>query len=114
MGTTNTQTSCFNSEVQISTMASHNPAFKSSQDSCNEVLRALRGSSWVFLVSKSPYSIQICFKKCFIKDALTVKLRNEHAIKEDQCGTLVEALVEVNKALQSSNHGHEIVYKKKA
>ena len=50
-------------------MVSFYPALKSPQDSCNEVLQTLRDSSLNFLVHESPYSIQICIRKRFLKDA---------------------------------------------
>ena len=36
---------------------------------CNEVLQALRDSNLNFIVNESPYSLQICVRKCFVKDA---------------------------------------------
>ena len=43
--------------------------WKSPQESCNELLRTLRDSNLHFIVSESPYSLQICIRKKFLKNA---------------------------------------------
>jgi cell division septum initiation protein DivIVA len=105
-------------------MAISIPAFNHPQDSCNAVLDALRDSSLNLLVSESPYSIQICIRKRFLKDAPQQKLRNDPlstTVKslEKNCetlanenATLVEALEEADKALQSSKSTNDILHNK--
>ena len=105
-------------------MALSFPAFKSPQDSCNEVLDALRNSSLNFLVSESPYSIQICVRKRFLKDAPRQKpsndplsstiesLKNKCETLANENATLVEALEEADKALQSSKSTNDILHNK--
>ena len=105
-------------------MALSIPAFKSPQDSCNEVLDALRNSSLNYLVSESPYSIQICVRKRFLKDAPRQKpsndplsstiesLKNKCETLANENATLVEALEEADNALQSSKSTNNILHNK--
>ena len=48
-------------------------ACKSPQDSCNELLHTLRESNLHFIVSETPYSVQICIRKKFINNPSKVK-----------------------------------------
>ena len=41
----------------------------SPQDSCNDLLKSLRASNLHFIISETPYSVQICIRKKFINDA---------------------------------------------
>ena len=106
-------------------MVSFNPAFKSPQDSCNEVLQTLRDSSLNFLVNESPYSIQICIRKRFLKDApkqnktedkgsaanIEILEKKIEALAAEN-GCLIDELEEANKALKSSYSTNDILHAK--
>ena len=99
--------------------------FKSPQDSCDEVLQVLRDSSLHFLVSETPYSIQICIRKRFLKDAVhkqknsddnvafkieSIQKKNEALVIENSY--LINDLEEANKALENSQSTNNILHEK--
>ena len=49
-------------------MTSKPQSWKSPQDSCNHLLHTLRESNLHFIVSESPYSVQICVRKKFMNN----------------------------------------------
>ena len=54
-------------------MTSKPQSWKSPQDSCNHLLHTLRESNLHFIVSESPYSVQICVRKKFMNNPTKVK-----------------------------------------
>ena len=103
-------------------MAGDNQTWKSPQESCNELLKTLRDSNLHFIVSESPYSMQICVRKKFLQQkksvssssgqSVTIGLekRSEDLAKENV--SLAVTLKEANKDIEDLKNNNEILVTK--
>ena len=104
-------------------MAGDNQTWKSPQESCNELLKTLRESNLHFIVSESPYSVQICVRKKFLNNIQEQKKavsssRSQSATKgvekssEDlakETASLTVTLKEANKDIEDLKNKNEIL-----
>ena len=79
-------------------MAKVQSLFKTPQEACNEILQVLRCSNLNFLVSESPYSVQICLRKRFLKD--TPRPIKKDSSCENNLAAKIQALEDENKILK--------------
>ena len=103
-------------------MAGDHQTWKSPQESCNELLKTLRDSNLHFIVSESPYSMQICVRKKFLQQkksvssssgqSVTIGLekRSEDLAKENV--SLAVTLKEANKDIEDLKNNNEILVTK--
>ena len=103
-------------------MAGDHQTWKSPQESCNELLKTLRDSNLHFIVSESPYSMQICVRKKFLEQkksvssssgqSVTIGLekRSEDLAKENV--SLAVTLKEANKDIEDLKNNNEILVTK--
>ena len=97
--------------------------WKTPQDSCNELLKTLRDSNLHFIVSESPYSLQICVRKKFLNNtskqkkaepsslSLAVRTSLENKINDltIENASLVDALEEANESINDFRNSRKIL-----
>ena len=100
-------------------MAGAPKIWKSPQDVCNGLLQSLRESNLHFIVSESPYSVQICIRKKFLNKtsaplltSLTGRKDLENKIEDlsNERASLIDCLENLrntNKILQDRNQSAE-------
>ena len=104
-------------------MAGTTMTWETPQDSCNELLKTLRDSNLHFIVSESPYSLQICVRKKFLNNtskqkkaepsslSLAVRTSLENKIKDltIENASLVDALEEANESINDFRNSRKIL-----